>query len=121
MHDWARSDQAHLTTNDIPKLWQLVETSLAHKLAEAGDARIIRQLAVPFPLSARDRISLQQLHQPFLRVGHHRAKLQTTEGAPILANPYMPKKDRPWVADPSYNSQDYHQWQKEQHPEPGEG
>jgi hypothetical protein len=38
---WPRANQAHVASQDIPKLRQLVKTVLAKKPAEACNARIV--------------------------------------------------------------------------------
>jgi len=48
---WPRANQAHVASQDIPKLRQLVKTVLAKKSTEARETRIIGDLEEgPAPL-----------------------------------------------------------------------
>src|SRR6202521_3816215 len=43
---WARTDQCHLTTQEVEELWQLIQAGFADKPADSGDAGIINLLVL---------------------------------------------------------------------------
>src|SRR5690606_21656083 len=75
-----RPDEAHLTSDDIDELRQLVQSVLAQESAPARDARVV--LDGP----AGDAVGFGVLP--------HRAKLQQLEDASVEADASLPEQDR---------------------------
>src|SRR5208282_4001889 len=73
---WARAHQAHLATENVDELGQLVEMKKTHHRADPGNARIM--------LMGRPRRSVPDAH-----VLMHRAELDHPEAAAVFANPLL--------------------------------
>src|SRR4051812_28555677 len=75
-----RADHAHLPTDDVPELWQLVERELAQQPADARDAGV----------SAVDR----EARPHRLRADDHRPELEQLEVDAVLAYSRLPVEHR---------------------------
>jgi hypothetical protein len=73
---WA--DQAHVSTQDVPQLGQLVETGAAEESAESDQA-----------VGVREQVAIA-----IARV-LHRPKLEERKGLPSKPRPLLTKEDRP--------------------------
>src|SRR5918999_1262980 len=58
VHYGPGADQAHLSSQDVPELRQLVQAGLAQKKPDSSDARVIAQLKVPLPFRPQMRVAL---------------------------------------------------------------
>ena len=74
------SHQAHVATQDVPELWQLIEPKLADYTADAGHPCIA--LDSPNCLAG------------FLRISPHGTKLQDRKGLAVPSHALLPKEGR---------------------------
>jgi hypothetical protein len=97
-HDRARPDNAHVASQDVEELGQLIEAGLSQKGADPCDPGVHAKLVIALPLGARYRVGFKQRVQPSFRVRHHGAKLEAFE--PFAADPdtLVSEKDGTTVA-----------------------
>src|ERR1044072_5351164 len=73
------TNEAHLTLQNIPKLGNLIDSNLANHAAYARRASVF----------------LTGPHRPcFFGINSHRAKLGEHKNAPVLADSFLPVKNR---------------------------
>ena len=75
------TDEAHVTAENVPKLWEFVHRRGPQDPPQASHARVV----------------LRGRHGPFVavRTRNHRAKLQAVENSAVLPNPSLAVEDRP--------------------------
>ena len=89
-----RADQCHVASENVPKLWQLIDAGLAKDVADARDARVVRQLerrAVLLAELAKRGLLLFGIH-------HHRSKFVNRERLATQASALLREDDRPFRA-----------------------
>jgi hypothetical protein len=77
---WARTNQAYVAFEGIPKLWQLIEP----KFPQPPPRR--RHTTIPF---SRVNVSVR-----FIRSAAHRSEFKKNESAPIAAHSFLPEENR---------------------------
>src|SRR5579863_4017491 len=77
-----RAYKRHLPDEYIEQLWKLIQTRSTKKSAYSGDARILLQLHCLFVLLQE----LRMIHQVGIRIGDHRAKLESKETPVMQSN-----------------------------------
>jgi hypothetical protein len=61
--DWAWADEAHLAGEDVPYLWQFVDTVATQKVSNGCNSRIVPELVGLVPLAAGLRVRVKILLQ----------------------------------------------------------
>ena len=89
----ARTDQAHLATEHVEQLRELVQRSAAQEASDAGDARVVLDLEHPL-VAASVLVQVRDLVLAPLGVGDHRAELEDLELAVIAADPRLAEEHR---------------------------
>src|ERR1019366_225236 len=89
---WPWTNQAHVTSQYIPQLWQLIEAESSEKAAEASQTRRIRR-----------RIDLRT-------ISHHGAKLDDCKRSRFVAGTNLPEEDRRSHRKANYESNYQKQW-----------
>lgn len=89
----ARTDQAHLTLEHAPELWQFVQAGFAQHATQGGHARIVAQLATLLPFCAAGFAGAQQRLQAGVGIRGHGAELGAAEGLAMAADALMPEQD----------------------------
>src|SRR6266545_8082530 len=94
---WTRTDECHLTKDDIDQLRNLVERMTSQEPASARHARIVEDLEHP-RVSVMHRVHVQMRHVlfPGVRVHCHRAELDDPELLPVSAHPELAEEHRAW-------------------------
>lgn len=99
------SDEAHVAADDVPELRQLVEAGLAEEGAELGDARVVLELEVLFPLFAGLGVFFEVFLEGFLRVRDHGLELVAREEHAIPADALVGEDDVALIADGDHDGQ----------------
>src|ERR1700752_951442 len=94
----SRSDEAHLTFQDVPELRNLIDPDLANDAADA------RRTSVAFTGPNRSRC---------FSVNPHRAKLGQYKRAPVPADSFLLVKDRTFRLELDQNGRHQNDWQRE--------
>jgi hypothetical protein len=81
-------------------LRQLVQAAAPQEVAYPVHPWVAFQLEVGIPVSAGDRINLENPSQPAIAVGLHRAEFVTLEALAILTDPGMGEEHWPPLEDP---------------------
>ena len=89
---WAGTDQAHFTFEDVKNLRPLINAELAEKFADRSDARVIRD----FEDGAGHLIKLFQFLLTLLGIADHGAELEHREGLAMQAGPLLTEEDWTW-------------------------
>lgn len=91
----AGADDAQVAAQDIPKLGQLVEGVTAQESPHARGSGIVLQFVGLLPFALQLWIGGEELGEPRLCVGVHRAELVAAEGATPSADPLLSIEDGP--------------------------
>src|SRR6266540_373100 len=89
-HDGARTDQCHVTDQDIPELRHLVEAAGPQECSQPGNSGILLQLVMLLEALPQLRVGIKFA----VRTVHHRAELVATEFRSVTAKPFLPEQDR---------------------------
>jgi hypothetical protein len=92
LSDRAWSNDAHVPSEDVEELRQLIQARFAEDGAYRRDARIVAQLAGCGPFGSSGRIRFEEVLQTLRRVGHHRAKFQAAKRLAVEAHAPMTKQ-----------------------------
>jgi hypothetical protein len=82
----ARTHQAHVTNENIPKLRQFIEARASDEGSDGSYAGVVRELLEHVPLRAAGRIAVQEIIEQPVSINHHRTELVEPESAAIAAN-----------------------------------
>ena len=85
-----RSDQAHLAAQHVPELREFVEAVAADETSDASDSGV----AVDLENRALSLVASAQVFLEVCGIGHHGAKLVTTEAAAFGASTFRRVEDR---------------------------
>ncbi len=94
VHDWTRPHEAHLKTQDIEELGQLVQAHPSQEGTNRGDAWIMAQLPCRPSFGGGGRIGPEQMLQHRGAVLPHRAEFEAAEPALARTHPRMGVKHR---------------------------
>ena len=94
--EWPRSDQAHLTPEDIEQLRQLVERVAPQPPPDARRAWIVWDLEHPRIAAVLEMlVQMRHLRLSLIGVRDHRAELEDPESSIVLAHPDLAEEHRP--------------------------
>ena len=92
LDQWARPDEGHVSSNDVPQLRELVQLGPPKEATHVGDAGVPcqRKLKPVHPVLGHELLILTQ---PILRTNHHRSKFEALEGLSTPPYPPVSKED----------------------------
>ena len=117
-NDRARTDEAHVSAQDIPELREFIQAVFPQEAADSGNAGVFLELEVPFPFRPQIGPFGQKALKNLLSVGHHGAKLVAGEEFAAMAHPLMGEYDL-GAAKPHQDGDQCHQWRQENQQERG--
>ena len=88
--EWSRPDEAHLATQDVEDLRELIQRRAAQEPPDPGDAWVVGDLEQP----VTGLVQRSQLVLVRLGVGDHRPELEDPEVLPVSADSDLTEEDR---------------------------
>ena len=97
--DGPRAYEAHVATDDVPELRELVEAGLAEEGAEFRDARVVLELEVGFPFLTGLGVLCEVFLEGLLGVRDHGLEFVAREEPAVLADALVREDDVAFVVD----------------------
>lgn len=97
-----RTNKAHVATDDVEDLRQLIQTHFSQNPTDASDSWVIADLEI----RPRKFIQVSQLMLQFFSVSDHRAQLAHAKTVTAATSSQLRKKDGPGIFDPQGQATD---------------